>query len=112
MVNTKPTMSEEDRRERERAPAKHASALGGANLNPFGDLHTLQHLSARLARSLRGVFEPLLRHEVRLWAEPLSVQHFTDYRAERPEGLTGWTPLAMSPGAGQTLLVIDGKFSL
>ena len=50
-----------DRRERPRDGASHAPALGGANLNPFGDLHTLQHLSARLARSLRGVFEPLLR---------------------------------------------------
>ena len=112
MVNATPTMSEGDRRERARAPAKHASALGGANLNPFGDLHTLQHLSARLARSLRGVFEPLLRHEVRLWAEPLVVQRFTDYRAERPEGLTGWVPLAMTPGSGQALMVVDGKFAL
>lgn len=101
-----------DRRERPRDGASHAPALGGVNLNPFGDLHTLQHLSARLARSLRGVFEPLLRAELRIWAEPLAVQRFTDYRAERPEGLTGWMPMAMSPGTGQTLLVIDGKFSL
>ena len=101
-----------DRRERPRDAASHAPALGGVNLNPFGDLHTLQHLSARLARSLRGVFEPLLRHELRVWAEPLSVQRFHDYRAERPEALTGWMPMAMSPGSGQTLLVIDGKFSL
>ena len=116
MVNETPTKSAEatgsDRRERPRDGASHAAALGGANLNPFGDLHTLQHLSARLARSLRHVFEPLLRHELRLWAEPLSVQRFADYRAERPEGLTGWMPLAMSPGNGQALLVIDGKFSL
>jgi flagellar motor switch protein FliM len=116
MVNKTPTMSAEtsgtDRRERPRDGASHAPALGGVNLNPFGDLHTLQHLSARLARSLRGVFEPLLRHELRVWAEPLSVQRFHDYRAERPEALTGWMPLAMSPGTGQTLLVIDGKFSL
>jgi len=105
-------MSDEDRRRRPRDGATHAAALGGANLNPFGDLHTLQHLSARLARSLRGVFEPLLRHELRTWAEPLAVQRFGDYRAERPEGLTGWLPLAISPGNGQTLLVIDGKFAL
>ena len=28
-------------------------------LNPFGDLHTLQHLSARFARDPRAVFEPI-----------------------------------------------------
>lgn len=112
MVNGSSSISDTDRRERPRAAAAHASALGGANLNPFGDLHTLQHLSARLARSLRGVFEPLLRQEVRLWAEPLVVQRFTDYRAERPEGLTGWVPLMMTPGNGQALMVVDGKFAL
>jgi flagellar motor switch protein FliM len=112
MVNETSSTSGTDRRERPRIVAKHAAALGGANLNPFGDLHTLQHLSARLARSLRGVFEPLLRHEVRIWAEPLAVQRFTDYRAERPEGLTGWVPLTMTPGNGQALLVVDGKYAL
>ena len=112
MVNGSSSITDTDRRERPRAAAAHAPALGGANLNPFGDLHTLQHLSARLARSLRGVFEPLLRQEVRLWAEPLVVQRFADYRAERPEGLTGWLPLMMTPGNGQALLVVDGKFAL
>lgn len=112
MVNGSSSPSGTERRERPRTLAKHASSLGGVNLNPFGDLHTLQHLSVRLARSLRGVFEPLLRQEVRLWAEPLSVQRFTDYRAERPEGLTGWVPLAMSPGNGQALLAVDGKYAL
>lgn len=101
-----------DRRERPRRHATHAAALGGGTLNPFGDLHTLQHLSARLARSLRGVFEPLLRHETRCWAEPLSVQRFADYRAERPDTLTAWLPLAISPGHGHAFVVIDGKFAL
>jgi len=111
MVNGSSPNPDTERRGRSR-DAAHAPVLGGANLNPFGDLHTLQHLSARLARSLRGVFEPLLRHEVRLWAEPLVVQRFADYRAERPDGLTGWMPLAMTPGNGQALLVVDGKFAL
>jgi flagellar motor switch protein FliM len=111
MVNGSSPDSDTDRRGRSR-DAAHAPALGGANLNPFGDLHTLQHLSARLARSLRGVFEPLLRHEVRIWAEPLVVQRFADYRSERPDGLTGWVPLAMNPGAGQAVMVVDGKFAL
>ncbi len=43
-------------------PIMEATALGAVKLNPFGDLHTLQHVSARLARSLRPIWEPLLRH--------------------------------------------------
>jgi len=113
MVN-EPSPLTNERRGRSRV-ADHGT-LGSANLNPFGDLHTLQHLSARLARGLRGVFEPLLRRELRSWAEPLAVQRFTDYRAERPDGLTAWLPLAMSTAtraeAGQALAVFDGRFVL
>ncbi|MEO5867313.1 MAG: flagellar motor switch protein FliM [Sphingomonas sp.] len=107
MVN-KASPDTSERRERPRQ-ADHA-ALGAANLNPFGDLHTVQHLSARLARSLRAVFEPLLRQEVRTFAEPLAVQRFADYRAERAEALTAWLPMAMTPGNGATLVVFDGRF--
>lgn len=109
MVNAAATS---DRRTRDRAPAAHAAGLGVAKLNPFGDLHTLQHLSARLARSLRGVFEPLLRREVRAWAEPLVVQRFGDYRAERSEGLTAWLPMTMAPQGATALCVLDGVFVL
>lgn len=98
-----------DRREKPRQQAEHVS-LGVANLNPFGDLHTLQHLSARLARGLRGVFEPFLRKECRTFAEPLVVQRFADYRGERPDRLTAWLPLTMQPSGGHALVVIDGRF--
>ena len=109
MVNS-PSPDAPERRERTRQ-ADHV-ALGVANLNPFGDLHTVQHLSARLARSLRAVFEPLLRQEVRTFAEPLAVQRFADYRAERADTLTAWLPLAISPGNGAALAVFDGRFVL
>jgi flagellar motor switch protein FliM len=109
MVNAEATS---ERRARERRPAAHAARLGETKLNPFGDLHTLQHLSARLARALRGVFEPLLRREVRAWAEPLVVQRFGDYRAERADGLTAWLPLIMSPQGATGLCVLDGVFVL
>ena len=109
MVNG-PSPDSPERRERTRQ-ADHV-ALGVANLNPFGDLHTVQHLSARLARSLRAVFEPLLRQEVRTFAEPLAVQRFADYRAERADTLTAWLPLAISPGNGAALAVFDGRFVL
>lgn len=99
-----------ERRERARAQPLKPGALGQAKLNPFGDLHTLQHLSARLARGMRGVFEPLLREEVRAWAEPLAVQRFADYRAERPDKLTAWLPLGMDDRTA--LLVLDGRFVL
>ncbi len=105
-----------ERRQRPRGDAAHAAALGVANLNPFGDLHTLQHLSARFARGLRHVFEPILRRATRSWAEPLSVMRFADYVAERPKALTAWLPMAIRPAAGpvtgQALLVMDGRFTL
>lgn len=97
---------------RPRAGAAHAALLGSQSLNPFGDLHTLQHLSALFARAMRGVFEPMLRRELRVWAEPLVVERFAAYRAERPEALTAWLPLKMSPTPGQALMIIDGKFVL
>lgn len=109
MVNTTST-STTDRRERARAQPVQPGGLGQAKLNPFGDLHTLQHLSARFARGLRGVFEPLVREEVRAWAEPLVVQRFADYRTERPDKLTAWLPLGMGDRAA--LCVFDGRFAL
>ncbi len=109
MVNAEATS---DRRTRDRQPAAHAVGLGATKLNPFGDLHTLQHLSARLARSLRGVFEPLLRREVRAWAEPLVVQRFGDYRSEKGDLLTAWLPMTMSPQGASALCVLDGVFVL
>ncbi|MBB4086582.1 MULTISPECIES: flagellar motor switch protein FliM [Sphingomonas] len=101
-----------ERRERARPASADHGLLGEAKLNPFGDLHTLQHLSARYARSLRSLFEPLLRQEVRSWAEPLVVQRFADYRAERGDALTAWVPLTMPPQADQGLCVLDGRFVL
>lgn len=111
MVNDGSTKDTTDRRARSRGgDAVHAAVLGSAKLNPFGDLHTLQHLSARLARNLRQGFEPLARQAGRCWAEPLSVQRFADYCAERGGDLAAWSPLRISPGAGQALMVLDGRF--
>src|SRR3546814_16543450 len=112
MVNEPATTAKADRRERPRDNVGPSPALGVANLNPFGDLHTMQHLSARLARSLRGVFEPLLRAETRVWDDPLVVQPFADYRAERPAGLTPWVPLPMQPATTRPLSVTHRGFVL
>ncbi|WP_375393547.1 flagellar motor switch protein FliM [uncultured Sphingomonas sp.] len=117
MVNAATTKDTPERRERTRGRAAHDGVLGAVKLNPFGDLHTLQHLSARLARSMRGVFEPVVRREVRCWAEPLSVERFADYRQERSDLLTAWLPLAMTPTAGfgptgQAFCMFDGRFIL
>jgi flagellar motor switch protein FliM len=101
-----------DRRERPREGTAAGGVLGRSKLNPYGDLHTVQHLSARLARALKPVFEQLLRRELRVWAEPLAVQRFADYRAERPQGLTAWLPMPMDPADGGALLVLDGRFTL
>ena len=48
MVNEAPAKTRE-RRDRDRSSAPkdgvlHQGVLGGAKLNPFGDLHSLQHL--------------------------------------------------------------------
>src|SRR5947208_2260820 len=111
MVNGPTTSNASDRRERNRGGVDaRPGVLGAAKLNPFGDLHSVQHLSVRIARSLKGVFEPILRAEVRAWAEPLVVQRFADYRAERPDTLSAWLPLAMTPGDGSALMVMDGLF--
>lgn len=109
MVNSPSSIDTVERRERPRASAEHAPALGTANLNPFGDLVTLQHLSARLAKSLRGVFEGLFRRELRAWAEPLAVQRFADYKAERGAGLAAWQPLAMGSARARGQLVLDAQ---
>ncbi|MFN3676502.1 MAG: flagellar motor switch protein FliM [Sphingomonas pseudosanguinis] len=108
-----------DERERHRPQTADHGVLGTTKLNPFGDLHTMQHLSARLARSLRGLFESLLREELRCWAEPLVVQRFADYRAERGDGLNAWLPMTMTSVGGpaiqadaQALCVVEGGFML
>ena len=77
MVNSPSEMTTPERRERPRTGAEHAPALGTASLNPFGDLHSVQHLSARLAKSLKSSFEPLVGEGARCWAEPVSYTHLT-----------------------------------
>jgi len=84
--------------------------LGSANLNPFGDLVTLQHLCARLAKALKPVFDGVARADLRSWAEPLSVQRWSDYRAERGHALTAWQPLAMGNARARVHLALDAKY--
>src|SRR5689334_17646942 len=110
MVNAPSDDTVTERRERPRVSADHAPVLGASNPNPFGDLVTLQHLSARLAKSLKGVFEGMLRKELRAWAEPIAVQRWADYKTERGGQLSAWQGLAMTPGKGRAFLVLDGKF--
>lgn len=107
MVNAPSPNGSADRRERPRTSAEHAPVLGTANLNPFGDLVTLQHLSARLAKSLKGAFESLLRRDLRTWAEPLSVQRFADYKAERGGTLSAWQPMVMGNARARAQFVLE-----
>lgn len=82
--------------------------LGASNPNPFGDLVTLQHLCARLAKALKPVFDGFCRADLRVWAEPLAVQRWSDYRTERGHGLTAWQPLAMGNAKARVQLALDG----
>jgi flagellar motor switch protein FliM len=109
MVNAPSDIGIAERRERPRASAEHAPVLGSANLNPFGDLVTLQHLCARLAKALKPVFDGVARADLRSWAEPLSVQRWSDYRAERGHALTAWQPLAMGSARARVQLAFDAK---
>lgn len=93
MVNAASTTNGAERRERARAATPEPAALGLANPNPFGDLHTIQHLTARLARSLCPAFERLYRSECRTWAEPVAVERLADYRSERGDRLSAWLAL-------------------
>ena len=90
------------------AAALGAGAGAPAKLHPFGDLHTLQHLSARAARGVRQVFEGYWRAETRTWAEPLEVLRLADYRAARGDKLTAWVPLTMD--SRPLLCVLDSQF--
>src|ERR1044072_364347 len=110
MVNSPSDVAAPERRERPRTGADHAPAWGTANLNPLGHRTTLQHLSARLAKSLKTVFEGMMRRELRSWAEPLSVQRFADYKAERGAGLAAGPPLARANARSRAQLVLDGTF--
>ncbi len=112
MVNALSDSGSAERRERPRASAEHASALGSANLNPFGDLVMLQHLCARLAKALKPVFDGILRADLRCWAEPLAVQRWGDYRAERGHGLTAWQPLTMGNARARVQLALGAKLVL
>lgn len=111
MVNARTTTTLEDRRERTRAATPEPASLGLANPNPFGDLHTIQHLTARLARTVKPVFETLYRAECRTWAEPVAVERLADYRAERGDGLAAWLAL---PGGHEAAAqaVFDGGLVL
>ena len=112
MVNatttTEATDTASDRRERARAAAAEPASLGLANPNPFGDLHTIQHLTARLARAVKPVMEPLIGGEARTWAEPVAVQRLTDYRGERGEGLSAWASLPAGHEAAPQLILEAG----
>jgi flagellar motor switch protein FliM len=108
MVNSPSEVAAPERRERPRTGTDHVAVLGSTNINPFGDLVTLQHLSARFAKSLKTAFEGVMRRELRAWAEPLSVQRFADYKTERGGALAAWQPLAMGNAKGRAQLVIDG----
>lgn len=112
MVNASSEIAAADRRERPRASAEHAPALGTANPNPFGDLVTLQHLSARLAKGLKPIFEDISRRDLRTWAEPIAVQRYADYKAERGGALSAWAPLAMGGARQRAQAVLDGKLIL
>lgn len=94
-----------------RASAQHAPVLGSASANPLGDLQALGQVNQHLARSLRTLFEPLLRQAVKVAAEPIAVERFDAYLAARGTGLASVTMMGMAPLSGQAMLVLDGALT-
>lgn len=94
-----------------RGSAQHAPVLGSASANPLGDLQALAHVNQHLARSLRTLFEPLLRQGVKVTAEPVAVERFDDYLKGWGGGLTSVTLIGMAPLSGQAMLVLDGALT-
>lgn len=106
--NAAPTLEKEPRRK----TAAHAEALGSAAVNPLGDLQALGHVGQHLTRSLRTLFEPLLRRQARLIAEPVAIQRFDDYLDARDAKLSSVTLIGMAPLSGSAMLVLDGALVL
>jgi flagellar motor switch protein FliM len=88
--------------------ARHAEVLSNGKLNTLGDLHALQQLCDRQARGVRGVFEPLLRRQPRIVADPIRVERFDDYLARLPKGLMSLHMLKMGSLNGQAMVVLEG----
>jgi flagellar motor switch protein FliM len=97
---------------RRRIPAQHAPVLGSASANPLGDLQALTLVNQHIARSLRTLFEPMLRQAVKVTAEPIAVERWDDYLTARGPGLASVTLIGMAPLSGQAMLVLDGGFTL
>ena len=91
-----------------RATAQHASVLGSASANPLGDLQALAPVNQQLARTLRTLFEPLLRQQLKVSAEAVAVERWDAYLASRGGGLSSVTLMSMAPLSGQAMLVLDG----
>lgn len=99
----------ETARER-RAPASHAPALGATASNPMGDLNALAVVNQRIARSLRTLFEPMLRQPVKVAPDLIATLRWDDYVEKRAGALSSVTLIGMPPLSGQAMLVLDGGF--
>lgn len=94
-----------------RATAQHAPVLGSESANPLGDLQALTQVNQHVARSLRTLFEPLLRQPVKVAVEPIAVQRFDEYLSSACSGLASATLIGMAPLSGQAMLFLDGAFT-
>lgn len=94
-----------------RATAQHAPVLGSASANPLGDLQALGPINQHLARTLRTLFEPLLRRAVKVSAEAVVVERWDAYAASRGQALASATLMSMAPLSGQALLILDGALT-
>lgn len=83
-------------------------ALATATVNPLGDLNALAQVNQRLARALRGLFEPLLRRPIRVAADGIEIVRYDHYLDARGPSLSSTTLVSMAPLSGQAMLVLEG----
>jgi flagellar motor switch protein FliM len=76
----------------------------------MGDLNALTLVNQRIARSLRMLFEPLLRQPVKVAPDPIATERWDDYVEKRGGALASVSLVAMPPLSGQAMLVLDGGF--
>lgn len=86
-----------------------ARVLSAGARNALGDLGGLRPIGGQLARTLRELFEPLLRTQVKVVADAPRIVRFDDYVETRDGAFPVFASMTMAPLTGHALAVLDGE---
>lgn len=84
-------------------------AFGSDDLSLLGDYYALRVINERFARLARSVFQPMLRVQPRISAQPPSVQTFDEYSKDAPP-LMSLTTSRIDELRGSKMMVIQPEF--